>query len=44
MVEASRYEYQVSLVRLLTDLVLILKESGESNDIIVKTEYMYMKN
>jgi len=36
MVEASRYEYQVSLVRLLTDLVLILKESGESNDIIVK--------
>lgn len=35
MVEASRYEYQVSLVRLLTDLVLILKESGEFNNIIV---------
>lgn len=35
MIEASRYEYQVLLVRLLTDLVMILKESGEFNNIIV---------
>lgn len=36
MVEASRYEYQTSLVRLLTDLLQIMKDFGQSCDVIVK--------
>lgn len=36
MVEASRHEYQSSLVRLLTDLLQVLKDSGQSYDAIVK--------
>jgi YesN/AraC family two-component response regulator len=35
-VEASRYEYQTSFVRLLTNLLQILKDSGESYDITAK--------
>jgi len=36
MVEASIYEYQALFVRLLTDLMQILKEFGQSYDAIVK--------
>jgi two-component system response regulator YesN len=36
MVEASRHEYQTSLVRLLTDLLQILKDNGQSYDVVVK--------
>ena len=36
MVEASRYEYQTSMARLLTDLLQVLKDSGHSYDAIVK--------
>lgn len=36
MVEASRYEYQTSLVRLLTDLLQLLKDSGQSYDVVVR--------
>lgn len=36
MVEASRYDYQTSLVRLLTNLMQILQDSGQSYDVIVK--------
>jgi len=36
MVEASRHEYLTSLVRLLTDLLQILRDYGQSFDIIVK--------
>lgn len=36
MVEVSRYEYQFSLIRLLSDLAVLVKETGNSSDILIK--------
>lgn len=42
--EVSRYEYQISIIRLATDLIFILKESGESYNVLVKNgESIYDK-
>lgn len=38
MVEASRHEYQISLIRLATDLIFLLKESGESYSALIREE------
>lgn len=38
MVEAGPYEYQVSFIRLLTDLVFLLKNSGQSYQLLIKNE------
>ena len=35
-IEASRYEYQVSTIKLLNDLVFILIESGKSHNILIR--------
>lgn len=37
-VETSRHEYQISLVRLATDLIFLLKESGESYNALIREE------
>ncbi len=36
MVEVSRHEYQFSLIRLLSDLAVLVKETGNSPDILIK--------
>ena len=42
--EVSRYEYQISIIRLATDLIFILKESGESYNVLIKNgESIYDK-
>lgn len=35
-IEVDRYEYQLSLTRLLTDLVFTLKEMGEAHNILIR--------
>ena len=35
-VEVSRYEYQHALIRLVSDLLILVRESGNSSDILIK--------